>query len=75
MADNRCNPDHTNYILKVIVIGCSLKNYDRSYKIEDKEGNKLYYCTQCRQMHRESSRIGINHKLKIEADRQNALHS
>lgn len=62
-VDKRNNPGHTKDIFDVVILRCSLKNFDRSYK--DDEGNVinyLYYCTKCGMMHRSNSRIGISHK-------------
>lgn len=65
MGDKRNNPGHTNDIFEVIILTCSTKNCDRSYKIggdktDKKEG--MYYCTECGVMHHEWSRIGRSHK-------------
>lgn len=62
IRDRRDNPGHINDIFKVVVIQCSMKNYDRSYKGQDIENRKLYYCTECGSMHHSNSRIGIKHK-------------
>ena len=60
-GDKRNNPGHTRDIFEVIVINCSTKNYDRSYKADGKD-SALYYCTECMSMHRNNSRIGMMHK-------------
>lgn len=61
MRDSRNNPGHVNDVFEVIVVQCSIKNYDRSYKSRDKDST-LYYCTECGTMHRNDSRIGKLHK-------------
>lgn len=63
--DSRKNPGHTNDAFEVIILSCSTKNYDRSYKIGGDEVEKLvgmYYCTECGIMHHEWSSIGRSHK-------------
>lgn len=73
-TDNKRNDlRHVNDVFEVIIFSCSLKNYDRSYRIEDKDRKKLYYCTECKAMHHEGSRIGMSHKAKMEADRQERM--
>lgn len=47
-------------IFDVVIINCSLKNFDRSYNINSDGG--MYYCTDCNAMHHENSRIGKLHK-------------
>ena len=64
MRDRRNNPGHTNDVFEVIVVQCSMKNYDRSYR-SYRSGDKdstLYYCIECGTMHRNDSRIGKLHK-------------
>lgn len=58
--DKRNNPGHTNQKFEVIIITCSLKDIDRSYRMDTNSG--MYYCTECNQMHHEKSRIGKLHK-------------
>ena len=63
--DKRNNPGHTNGMFEIIVLTCSTKNCDRSYKIGgDKSDRKvgMYYCTECGSMHHESSSIGRSHR-------------
>lgn len=59
--DKRNNLGHTNDMFEVIILTCSTKNYDRSYRTEKEDGS-LYYCTKCDMMHHSNSRIGIVHK-------------
>ena len=59
--DQRDNPGHAKEIFEIIVLTCSTKNCDRSYKT-GKEDGSLYYCTTCEMMHHSNSRIGIVHK-------------
>lgn len=56
----RINPGKPVDVFDVVVINCSLKNFDRSYKNGNEEG--MYYCMSCHAMHREQSRIGRLHK-------------
>lgn len=72
IGDHR-NSRHNVDVFEIIILTCSLKNYDRSYRTEDKDGKKLYYCTECGQMHQELSRIGINHKAKMEVNRKERM--
>ncbi len=61
--DGRIAHDRRNDIFEIIIISCSLKNYDRSYKTGgDKEENGMYYCLECNQMHHEWSGVGRLHK-------------
>lgn len=62
--DKRNNPGHTNDIFELIILTCSTKNYDRSYKTGDdnKKNSGMYYCTECGTMHHEWSSIGRSHK-------------
>lgn len=62
MQDSRNNPGHTNDVFIAIIIQCSMRNCDRSYKGDDEESRKLYYCTECESMHHSNSRIGKFHK-------------
>ena len=65
MGDTRNNPGHTNDIFEVIVLTCSTKNIDRSYKTGgDKadQKNGMYYCTECGTMHHEWSSLGRSHR-------------
>lgn len=62
MRDSRNNPGHTNDVFEVVVVQCSMKNCDRSYKGDGTENRKLYYCTECESMHHSNSRIGKFHK-------------
>jgi hypothetical protein len=63
--DKRNNPGRAKEIFEIIVLTCSTKNCDRSYKMggdkADKKGG-MYYCTECRAMHHEWSGIGRSHK-------------
>lgn len=61
MRDSRNSPGHVNDVFEVIIVQCSIKNYDRLYKSRDKDST-LYYCTECGAMHRNDSRIGKLHK-------------
>ena len=61
IGDKRNNPGHTNDVFEVIILTCSTKNCDRSYRT-GKEDGSLYYCTKCDMMHHSNSRIGIVHK-------------
>ena len=63
--DKRNNPGHTKERFEIIVLTCSTKNCDRTYKTgkeDEKEDGSLYYCTKCEMMHHSNSRIGIVHK-------------
>lgn len=62
MCDTRIvNPDRPVDIFDVIIVTCSLKNFDRSYRCgSSTEG--MYYCIDCNAMHHEKSRIGKLHK-------------
>lgn len=62
MCDTReASPKRPVDIFDVIVITCSLKNFDRSYRCShSNEG--MYYCTECKAMHHEWSRVGKLHK-------------
>lgn len=60
MRDRRNNPGHLNDIFEAIIVTCSNKNYDRSYKMGNDKG--MYYCPECQQMHHDFSRIGRLHK-------------
>lgn len=61
MCDSkRVNPGKPVDIFDVIVLNCSLKNFDRSNKNGHSEG--MYYCTNCHAMHNGNSRIGKLHK-------------
>lgn len=64
MCDSkRTNPARSNDVFDVVVLNCSLKNYDRSYKLRSGDGREgMYYCTLCHSMHHEVSRIGVFHK-------------
>ncbi len=59
--DKRDNPGHINDRFEAIIVTCSLKDYDRSYKIDGKKCD-MYYCIECGQMHHGDSRIGKLHK-------------
>lgn len=61
MCDRRINPGHTNDIFEVIIVNCSLKNCDRSYKI-DSDNAGMYFCAECSSTHHEGSMIGKLHK-------------
>lgn len=55
------NTDRPVDVFDVIIITCSLKNFNRSYRSNnDMEG--MYYCIDCKAMHHERSRIGKSHK-------------
>lgn len=60
--DQRDNPGHTRDIFDVIVVTCSTKNIDRSYRGKREEEGKLYYCEECSSMHHGNSRVGRLHK-------------
>jgi len=59
VGDSRNNPGYTNTIIESIIVVCTLKNYDRSYRTNNE---KMYYCQKCKQMHHGFSRIGKLHK-------------
>lgn len=61
MSDGRNDPGHKNDIFQVIIVNCSIKNYNRSYKGGDDDSG-MYYCTKCNSMHQAWSRIGKLHK-------------
>lgn len=72
-SDKKGNHNHKGDIFEVIIITCSIKNYDRSYKVGDggrdnKGGDSIdrkqgmYYCVECSGMHHEWSSIGRLHK-------------
>ena len=65
-GDERDNPGHVRDIFDVVVITCSTKNYDRSYKGIKEEEGKLYYCEECSSMHHSNSRIGKLHKKDMQ---------
>jgi hypothetical protein len=59
MCDSKMvNPGKPVDIFDIIIITCSLKNYDRSYS----KSEGMYYCVDCSAMHHEQSRIGKLHK-------------
>lgn len=64
IRDKRNNPDHKNDILEAIIVKCSIKNLDRSYRGDDNTG--MYYCIECGSMHHGSSRIGKLHKKSMQ---------
>ena len=59
MRDMRDNPGRPNTVFEAIIVNCSIKNIDRSYKGDN---NGMYYCSGCGAMHHEWSRIGKLHK-------------
>ena len=61
MIDGRNNPGHKSDIFQAVIVNCSIKNYDRSYRVSNDEG--MYYCTECNSMHQAWSRIGKLHKM------------
>lgn len=62
-TDKRENPGHTKDVFEIIVLRCSMRNYDRSYKNNDGiRSYYLYYCLECDMYHRSNSRVGILHK-------------
>lgn len=72
MDDRRNNPGYTNDKFEVLILDCSLKNYDRSYgnskkklninkNRENKNKYVLYYCPECKIMHHSTSQIGRHH--------------
>ncbi len=63
MRDNRNNAGHTNDIFEAIIVQCSMKDYDRSFKKGDDGNAGMYYCTKCSSMHHIRSRIGRLHKV------------
>ena len=70
MCDTRgANPGRPVDIFDVIIITCSLKNFDRSYRCgNSNEG--MYYCIDCNAMHHEKSRIGKLHKRNETHDKK-----
>lgn len=60
IRDSRDNSGHKNDTFQAIIIQCSMKNYDRSYREDGELG--MYYCTECSSMHHAKSRIGKLHK-------------
>lgn len=67
MDDSRDNPGHSNTKFEVIIVTCSMKNIDRSYRI-GRDDTGMYYCTECGQMHHEKSRIGKLHKKNLQKE-------
>jgi hypothetical protein len=61
MCDSkRVYPGKPVDVFDVIVVTCSLKDFDRSYKSGNDVG--MFYCKDCNAMHHENSRIGKLHK-------------
>lgn len=67
IGDNRNNPGHERDIFEVIILRCSVKNYDRSYKTGGDKETGMFFCTECNSMHHEWSSIGRSHKKIIES--------
>lgn len=73
MCDSKVSsPDRPVDIFDVVIVNCSLKNLDRSYKNGNDKG--MYYCTDCSAMHHEQSRIGKLHKNRKVAQEGCANH-
>lgn len=60
------NDERQQDIFDVIVVKCSLKNFDRSYNgNKNRRSGGMYYCTECMSMHHVNSRIGKLHNRDI----------
>lgn len=62
--DKRNNPGYAKEIFEIIILRCSTKDCDRSYKTGGEVNKKkgMYYCAECNIMHHEWSGLGRLHK-------------
>jgi hypothetical protein len=64
MCDSkRIYPGKPTDVFDVVVVTCSLKNFDRTYSKNSIVG--MYYCTECNAMHHANSRIGKLHRKDV----------